>query len=71
MLVQITSKLNDGLSIIINDKDCLNPLPLKSYIRPHKVFTVHQSLIISKLTVLNAHFLKEISNKIYELIEVS
>jgi len=38
LLVQITSKLsNDGLSITIRKEDCLNDLPLKSYIRPHKI----------------------------------
>ena len=59
LLVQITSKLhNDGFSIIINDKDCLKPLPLKSYIRPHKIFTVHNSMIISKISQVNRNFLK-------------
>lgn len=32
LLVQITSKPNnDGLSIRVNDKDCLKPLPLKMF----------------------------------------
>lgn len=71
LLVQITSKLsNDGLSINIHDKDCLKPLPLKSYIRPHKIFTVHKSLVISKISKINQDFLKIVSNKISELIEV-
>ena len=72
LLVQITSKLHDdGLSVIINDKDCLKPLPLKSYIRPHKIFTVHNSLIISKISQINKKFLKIISHKIFDLIEVT
>lgn len=72
LIVQITSKLNkDGLSVDINDKDCLRPLPLKSYIRLHKIFTVHHSLVLSKISKVNTGLLKIISAKIYELIEVS
>ncbi len=71
LLVQITSKLNkDGLSVIINDKDCSKPLPLRSYIRPHKIFTVHRSLILAKINQANPNFLHAVSNKINELIEV-
>jgi mRNA interferase MazF len=45
LIAQITSKINnDGLSIAIKDTDCLHPLPLKSYIRTHKIFTVHKSV---------------------------
>lgn len=41
LLVQITSKINtDGLSIPIDNNDCLKPLPLKSYLRIHKIFTI-------------------------------
>jgi len=36
LIVQITSKNNiDELSVFIDDTDCLQPLPLKSYIRLH------------------------------------
>jgi mRNA interferase MazF len=71
LIVQITSKLHsDGLSININDKDCLTALPLKSFIRPHKIFTLHKSLIISKINQVETNFLKAISDKIYELIDV-
>lgn len=72
LLVQITSKLNkDGLSISISKEDCLKVLPLKSYIRPHKIFTIHKSLILSKISEVNKTFLKNVSDKIFELIEVS
>jgi mRNA interferase MazF len=65
ILIQITSKENtDGLSVNINNEDILKSLPLKSYLRIHKVFTVHKSLIISKLTEAKQDFLKDISNKI-------
>lgn len=70
LIAQITSKVNnDGLSIAINDKDCLHPLPLKSYIRPHKIFTVHQGLILSKITSVKPDFINIVAKKIYSLIK--
>ena len=72
LLVQITSKLNnDGLSITIHKGDCLKHLPLKSYIRLHKIFTIYKSLILSKISEVNKSFIRAVSNKIFELIEVS
>jgi mRNA interferase MazF len=66
LLVQITSKLNnDGLSISINKEDCMIDLPLKSYIRLHKIFTIHKSLILSKISEVNSNFLKVVSGKIF------
>lgn len=69
LVVQITSKLhNDYFSIPIEDTDCLNPLPLKSYIRTHKIFTVHKSLILSKITEAQPAFLKILTDKVCSLI---
>ena len=49
LVVQITSKIStDGLSIAIEDNDCLDPLPLVSYVRSHKIFTVHKTLSFLK-----------------------
>lgn len=70
LIVQITSKLNnDGLSITIKDNDCLQPLPLKSYIRTHKIFTIHKSLIASKITEAKPVFLKSVVSKIVKNLE--
>ncbi len=70
LLVQITSKFaNDSLTMMINDSDCLKKLPLQSYIRTHKIFTIHNSLIISKLTSVNADFKNKIVDKIIQLIK--
>ena len=64
LLIQITSKIHtDDLSLIINDNDCSKSLPLKSYIRIHKIFTVHQSLILFKISEVNPDFLKVVSTK--------
>ena len=70
MLVQITSKfIDDNLSIKINKSDCLTELPLQSYIRTHKIFTVNNSLIISKLTNINSEFKSRVVEKIAQLIK--
>lgn len=70
LLVQITSKFtNDSLTMIINDSDCLKKLPLQSYIKTHKIFTIHNSLIISKLTSVNSEFRNKIVDKIIQLIK--
>jgi len=71
LLMQITSKFNDdGLSILIENIDCLQPMPLKSYVRTHKLFTANKSIILSKITEVKPSFLKNIALKINELIEV-
>ena len=72
LVIQITSKVHqDELSILIEDGDVLSPLPLKSYIRSHKIFTVHYSLILSKITSTNPLFVKTVSDKISSLISDS
>jgi mRNA interferase MazF len=69
LMVQITSKLNnDGLSIPIEDLDCSKSLPLKSYLRTHKIFTVNKSLILSKISTVKPAFLKLVTSKICALI---
>jgi mRNA interferase MazF len=69
LVVQITSKINsDLLSIPIYESDCLKPLPLKSYVRVHKIFTINQSLILSKITSVKQSFIKKIADEIYQLI---
>jgi mRNA interferase MazF len=71
LIAQITSKENvDGLSIPLGDTDSVKPLPLKSNVRTHKIFTVHQSLIFSKITEVNQDFLKFVVSKIIQNIEV-
>lgn len=71
LIIQITSKFhNDGLSISISNEDCLKPLPLQSYIRTHKIFTINESEILSKISEVKPSFLKLISAKISNLIEL-
>lgn len=70
LIVQITSKLTkDGLSIAIQDSDCSHPLPLTSYVRVHKIFTVNESHILSILTSVNTPFFETVTKRISELID--
>ncbi|KAF0236366.1 MAG: hypothetical protein FD181_2803 [Prolixibacteraceae bacterium] len=70
LLVQITSKMkNDGLSMDLKDSDFLiKVLPLKSYIRIHKIFLLNESLIINKITRVSDKFRKQLASRITELI---
>ena len=70
LLVQITSKTrNDGLSMNLNDSDyLLKVLPLKSYIRIHKIFLLNESLILGKISKVSDKFRKQLTNRITELI---
>lgn len=54
IILQITSRMkDDGLSMLLADKDLSDPLPLKSFVRLHKIFTVDKNLVVKKLTRLN------------------
>ena len=56
MLMMITSKeKHDGLSVVITPEDLVEPLPLQSYPRCHKVFVLSSNLVIRKLSRLHAH----------------
>ncbi len=69
LIVQITSKINiDKLSVPIENADCLNLYLLKASIRVHKIFTVHHSLILSKITSAKLQFTVKIAGEIYNLI---
>ena len=47
MIVQITSKYKpDNLNVLLTNEDVSERLPVKSYIRVHKIFVLEQSLII-------------------------
>jgi mRNA interferase MazF len=70
LLVQITSKVkNDGLTMNLNDSDfIIKVLPLKSYVRIHKIFLLNESLIINKITRVSDKFRKHLNKRITELI---
>ena len=70
LLIQITSKVKrDGFSLPLEDSNYEGqPLPLKSFIRIHKIFTLHESLIINKVTGITSEFNETVTHKIIELI---
>jgi len=70
-MVQITSKINtDGLSIQIEDQDVIETLPLKSFVRIHKIFTVSERLVLSKITSVQSSFLSNLSASFLSIISL-
>lgn len=72
LMVQITSKdKKDILSLPLKTTDyCDNKeLPLKSFIRLHKIFLLNESLVISKATSIKFVFMKKVTDKIIDLIK--
>ena len=70
IIVQITSKnKSDSLSIEINEKDITKQLPVKSFIRCHKIFVLEQTLIIEKISELKVSKYKSVVRKINEIIK--
>jgi len=70
MIVQITSKLKqDKLSIPITNDDVTESLPVKSYIRVHKIFVLEERLIKGKVSSLKIDKYKELIRRINQIIE--
>jgi mRNA interferase MazF len=70
LLVQITSQVKaDGLSLPITASDyALQPLPLNSFVRIHKVFLLNESLIVRKETSVTASFLQRLVKALNTLL---
>lgn len=70
MIVQVTSKQKqDNLSIILSNKDVTEPLPIKSYIRCHKIFVLEQDLIKGKVSRLKKEKYIELITEIKNIID--
>ena len=70
LIVQITSKLKpDKLSISITNNDVTEGLPVKSYIRVHKIFVLEQSLIKGKVSSLKIAKYQELIQRINQIIK--
>ena len=71
MIVQITSKYKpDNLSITLSNDDVSEQLPVKSYIRFHKIFVLERGLIKGKVSSLNKNKYLELVEKIENIIEI-
>jgi mRNA interferase MazF len=70
MIVQITSKLKqDNLSISITNDDVTENLPVRSYIRAHKIFVLEKKLIKGKVSSLKINKYKELIERIKQIID--
>ena len=70
MIVQITSKQkHDKLSIALSTNDVTESLPVKSFIRIHKIFVLEQHLIKGKVSSLKKNKYTELIKKIKDIIE--
>jgi len=70
LIVQITSKLKqDKLNITITNDDITEGLPVKSYIRVHKIFVLEQRLIKGKVSSLKIAKFQELIQRINQIIE--
>lgn len=70
MIVQITSQnKQDQLSIPITNGDVTVSLPVKSYIRIHKIFVLEQKLKKGKVSSLKNEKYKELIQRINQIIQ--
>ena len=62
-----TNEHKDDIPII---KDSFNTgkLPFKSFVKPHRIFTINQGIVIKKLCAINKNFHKKIIKRINEYI---
>ena len=67
----ITSNLNtDIYSVALENNDLeIGSLPESSVVKTHKLFTIHQTKIIRKFSIVKAEYFIEIADKIKDLIE--
>lgn len=70
ILCQITSQLNkDNYSIIVNENDFIEGnLKQISNIRPNRIFTADNSIILYKVGTLKGHMIDRVIDKIIELV---
>ncbi len=65
LMVPLTSAIREEyFSIGVSDGDVESPLPVRSEIRCNKIFTIRNTLILGKLTVLKTESLEKVIEKI-------
>lgn len=69
----ITSNLfKDEYSVVLDDDDLeLGILPEKSVIKCHKLFTIEQSQVIKRFSVVKETKFEDVKNRILQLIQTS
>ena len=71
ILCQVTSRpYGDAHSILLNDSGFeTGSLRVESYVRPGKLFTAHQTLVVSKIGLLNESIFGQIIDAIVTLLK--
>ncbi|MBY0435398.1 MAG: type II toxin-antitoxin system PemK/MazF family toxin [Cyclobacteriaceae bacterium] len=70
VLMQVTSKFkNDVLTIALQPKEISSPLPLQSFLRVHKLFTIDRKLVVKKLSKLNENAFDSVLAKLFEILK--
>lgn len=70
LLMQITSKSkNDGLTILLENSDLARALPLRSFLRLHKIFTLDKSLVVKHLSQLNESRFREVMTELFNVLK--
>jgi len=69
----ITSNIyQDEFSIVLNDADLeAGILPEKSVIKSHKLFTIEQSRVLKRFSIINENKFEEVSSVLKKLIKAS
>lgn len=62
----VTSKKSHN-SISIKDNFLLSPLPLESYVKPHRIFTISEEKIIKKISSITPEFHKELLKELEKI----
>ncbi len=70
LLMQITSKSRrDGMNMLLEDHDLSTPLPLRSFLRLHKVFSLDKSLAIRKLSHLEVNRFNSVLDTLFDILK--
>lgn len=70
LLMQITSKSRkDGMNVLLEDHDLSTPLPLKSFLRLHKVFSLDKNLAIKKLSHLDTNRFNNVLQTLFDILK--
>ena len=67
----VTSKAHKDDLAITKNSFKKGSLPFKSSVKPHRIFTIHEGIIIKKLCTINSGFHNRVLKRITECIESS
>ena len=65
----ITTKAHQDDLLILKDSFEFGKLPFKSFVKPHRIFTINEKIILKKLCTLNKEFHNKVFNRINEFLK--